>query len=271
MEILNYMPLAAGAVWSVLGELQTILAVVFGLGMVIFFHELGHFAVAKWCNVHVERFSIGIGPIIWSHQRGETEYALSVLPLGGYVKMLGQDDMDPNQMTSSEIAENPRSYSSKTVPQRMAIISAGVLMNVATGFLFFAIGYWNGVLEPAPVVGGVRAGFPAWEAGLRAGDRVTAVNDEPIRSFVDLQEAILLSSGDLKINVDRGGKALPNPIVLTPVKASPGRSIGVIPAVTTEIGQIDDPVRIADAGMAIEKASEAFLPGDRIVGLQPQV
>jgi regulator of sigma E protease len=270
VEILNYIPLAAGAVWSVLGELQTILAVVFGLGMVIFFHELGHFAVAKWCNVHVERFSIGIGPIIWSHQRGETEYALSVLPLGGYVKMLGQDDMDPNQMTSSEIAENPRSYSSKTVPQRMAIISAGVLMNVATGFLFFAIGYWNGVLEPAPVVGGVRAGFPAWEAGLRAGDRVTAVNEEPIRSFVDLQEAILLSSGDLKINVDRGGKALPNPIVLTPVKASPGRSIGVIPAVTTEIGQIDDPVRIADAGMAIEKASEAFLPGDRIVGLQPQ-
>ncbi|MFM7924289.1 MAG: site-2 protease family protein, partial [Planctomycetaceae bacterium] len=61
MEILNYMPLAAGAVWSVFDALQTILAVVFGLGMVIFFHELGHFAVAKWCNVHVERFSIGIG------------------------------------------------------------------------------------------------------------------------------------------------------------------------------------------------------------------
>lgn len=142
-------------------------------------------------------------------------------------------------------------------------------MNVATGFLFFAIGYWNGVLEPAPVVGGVRAGFPAWEAGLRAGDRVTAVNDEPIRSFVDLQEAILLSSGDLKINVDRGGEALPNPIVLTPVKASPGRSIGVIPAVTTEIGTLDDPTRIADAGMAIEKASQPFLPGDRIVSLQP--
>ena len=81
MEILNYMPLAAGAFSSILGELQTILAVVLGLGMVIFFHELGHFAVAKWCNVHVDRFSIGIGPIIWSYQRGETEYALSVLPL----------------------------------------------------------------------------------------------------------------------------------------------------------------------------------------------
>jgi len=242
VEILNYMPLAAGAVWSVLGELQTILAVVFGLGMVIFFHELGHFAVAKWCNVHVERFSIGIGPIIWSHQRGETEYALSVQPLGGYVKMLGQDDMDPNQMTSSEIAENPRSYSSKTVLQRMAIISAGVMMNVATGFLFFAIGYWNGVLEPAPVVGGVRAGFPAWEAGLRAGDRVLSVNGDPIRSFVDLQEAILLSSGDLTIDVERNGKALATPIVLTPVKASPGRSIGVIPAMTTafrEDGTVD--------------------------------
>ncbi|MFM7163969.1 MAG: site-2 protease family protein [Planctomycetaceae bacterium] len=270
MEILNYMPLAAGAVWSVFDALQTILAVVFGLGMVIFFHELGHFAVAKWCNVHVERFSIGIGPIIWSHQRGETEYALSVLPLGGYVKMLGQDDMDPNQMTSSEIAENPRSYSSKTVLQRMAIISAGVIMNVATGFLFFAIGYWNGVPESAPVVGSVKAGFPAWEAGIRAGDRVTAVNEEPIRSFFDLQEAILLSSGDLRIDVERNGKALPAPIVLTPVQAPLGPTIGVNPAVTTEIGAIADPGLIADAGMAVEKASEGFLPGDKIVSLQPQ-
>ncbi len=269
MEILNCMPLAAGAFSSILGELQTILAVVLGLGMVIFFHELGHFAVAKWCNVHVDRFSIGIGPIIWSHQRGETEYALSVLPLGGYVKMLGQDDMDPNQMTSSEIAENPRSYSSKTVPQRMAIISAGVAMNVATGFLFFAFGYWNGVLEPAPVVGGVRAGFPAWEAGIRAGDRIAAVNGEQIRSFVDLQESILLSSGDLRMSVVRPGSDQAEEITLTPVKGSPGRSIGVIPAFTTEIDAVDDPALIADAGLAVEKASEAFLPGDKIVSLQP--
>ena len=117
---------AATDLGAILTKFLNILSVVLGLGLVIFFHELGHFAVAKWCDVHVERFSIGIGPILWSRQKGETEYALSALPFGGYVKMLGQDDMDPNQMTSAEIAENPRSYSAKTVPQRMAIISAAV-------------------------------------------------------------------------------------------------------------------------------------------------
>ncbi|MGB4738623.1 MAG: site-2 protease family protein, partial [Fuerstiella sp.] len=155
---------------SFLGSIGNALSVILGLGMVIFFHELGHFAVAKWCDVHVERFSIGIGPIIWSRQKGETEYALSALPFGGYVKMLGQDDMDPNQMTSDEIAENPRSYSAKKVWQRMAIITAGVTMNVITGFMFFAIAYRNGVVELTPIVGQAVPGMPAWEAGINAGD-----------------------------------------------------------------------------------------------------
>ncbi|MCA9067128.1 MAG: site-2 protease family protein, partial [Planctomycetaceae bacterium] len=118
--------------------------VALGLGMVIFFHELGHFAVAKWCDVQVERFSIGFGPVIWSRTWGETEYALSAIPFGGYVKMLGQDDIDPGQETSTEIAENPRSYTAKSVPQRMAIISAGVIMNVITGFLFYVGAMWLG-------------------------------------------------------------------------------------------------------------------------------
>ncbi len=78
------------------------LAVLIGIGLVIFFHELGHFAVAKWCDVYVERFSIGFGPILWSRKYGETEYALSAIPFGGYVKMLGQDDLDPSQFTSEE-------------------------------------------------------------------------------------------------------------------------------------------------------------------------
>jgi len=107
-----------------------------GLGMVIFFHELGHFAVAKWCDVNVERFSIGFGPILFSWKWGETEYALSAIPFGGYVKMLGQDDADPSQLTSEEIAQDPRSYLAKNVFQRMAIISAGVTMNIITAVFF---------------------------------------------------------------------------------------------------------------------------------------
>lgn len=261
--------LAAADLADMFGRLTNILSVVLGLGLVIFFHELGHFAVAKWCNVHVERFSIGIGPILWSRQKGETEYALSALPFGGYVKMLGQDDMDPNQMTSSEIAENPRSYSAKSVPQRMAIISAGVIMNVATGFLFFSTCYWFGVYEPAPVVGSVTPGFPAWKAGIRAGDRITAVNGEPIRSFSDLQEAVILSSGDVTIEgVHRDGSEFRE--LLTPVMSSPGRSVGIRPGMVAELlPQIENTTLISDRGLPLERASTPFLPGDRIIRIEP--
>ncbi|MCA9014399.1 MAG: site-2 protease family protein, partial [Planctomycetaceae bacterium] len=96
---------------TLVGKITNIALVALGLGLVIFFHELGHFAVAKWCDVKVERFSIGFGPIIYSFKYRETEYALSIIPFGGYVKMLGQDDVDPSQLTSEEIALDPRSYS----------------------------------------------------------------------------------------------------------------------------------------------------------------
>jgi regulator of sigma E protease len=269
VEDLALQLIAAIDVGAVLTKGLNILSVVLGLGLVIFFHELGHFAVAKWCNVHVERFSIGIGPILWSRQKGETEYALSALPFGGYVKMLGQDDMDPNQMTSSEIAENPRSYSAKSVPQRMAIISAGVTMNVFTGFLFFTTCYWFGVYEPSPVVGAVLSGSPAWVAGISAGDRITGINGESIRSFSDVMEAVILSSGDVTVTGVRSD-GTPFEETLTPLKSSPGRSIGLRNATTTQMAdQIDKPDLISDAGLPLEQASEPFLPGDKIVAITP--
>ncbi len=267
MEDLAFQILAASDFGAVFSKILSVLSVVLGLGLVIFFHELGHFAVAKWCNVHVERFSIGIGPILWSRQHGETEYALSALPFGGYVKMLGQDDMDPNQMTSSEIAENPRSYSARPVLQRMAIISAGVIMNVITGFLFFTTCYWFGVLEPAPVVGNVVPGFPAWQAGMQPGDRILVINGEKIRSFSDLQEAVILSSGDVAIEgTHLDGRSFSE--TLTPLKSSPGRSVGLGPAITTQmVDYVEDPELISDAGSALENASQPFQAGDRIVAM----
>ncbi|MCA9048206.1 MAG: RIP metalloprotease RseP [Planctomycetaceae bacterium] len=243
------------------------LSVVLGLGLVIFFHELGHFAVAKWCNVHVERFSIGIGPILWSRQKGETEYALSALPFGGYVKMLGQDDMDPNQMTSDEIAENPRSYSSKKVWQRMAIISAGVIMNIVTGFMFFAIAFRSGVQELVPVIGAVHAGMPAWEAGIRPGDVIEKINDWEIQNFTDITQAVVLSSGSLQVE---GHRADGSPLseVVTPNLGDLAREIGISPASSARIdadpSQVD---LITMAGLAAERASEPFLPGDRVVAV----
>src|SRR5229473_2746260 len=107
-----------------------------GLGFIIFIHELGHFAVAKWCDVHVETFSIGFGPAIpgCSFRRGDTFYKIAWFPLGGYVKMVGEGN------ESEEYGEDyPRSFKNKPVGQRMAIISAGVIMNVIFGFLCFIV------------------------------------------------------------------------------------------------------------------------------------
>ncbi|MEY2725754.1 MAG: Metalloprotease MmpA, partial [Planctomycetota bacterium] len=265
---MNSLVVAAGGFAGVLSMIENVLSVVFGLGLVVFFHELGHFAVAKWCNVHVERFSIGIGPILWSRQKGETEYALSLLPLGGYVKMLGQDDMDPNQMTSTEIAVNPRAYSSKTVLQRMAIISAGVIMNVVTGFLFFVLAYSGGLLEPAPVVGAVLTGYPAWDAEVRPGDRILEINGDRVRTFIDVQEAIMLSSEDLSILVQRSDGS-EETLSLMPSRSNMGRTIGILPAATTRLNtDFENPGLITDAGMPSERASEEFLPGDNIVGVR---
>lgn len=254
MEDLAFQLVAAIDLGGLFTKILNVLSVALGLGLVIFFHELGHFAVAKWCNVHVERFSIGIGPILWSRQKGETEYALSALPFGGYVKMLGQDDMDPNQMTSSEIAENTRSYSAKSVPQRMAIISAGVIMNVITGFMFFTICYWYGVNEPSPVVGRVIPGFPAWTAGMKEGDRIESINGESIRSFGDVFEAIVLSTGDVRLQGKHAdGEAFD--LKLTPDRGASGRSVGIGPTQTNTLSKdIIDPDTIALAGFPSRQA-----------------
>ena len=269
MEDLAFQLVAAVDFGGLFTKFLNVLSVALGLGLVIFFHELGHFAVAKWCNVHVERFSIGIGPILWSRQKGETEYALSALPFGGYVKMLGQDDMDPNQMTSSEIAENPRSYSAKSVPQRMAIISAGVIMNIITGFLFFTICYWYGVNEPSPVVGNVVPGFPAWIAGMKDGDRIESINGEEIRSFGDVFQSVVLSTGNVRLQ----GKHLDGSafdLTLTPDRGSSGRSVGLQSAPTntlsTDLINADD---IAVAGFPAMKATLVGASADEPAPVTP--
>ncbi|MEZ5943267.1 MAG: RIP metalloprotease RseP [Planctomycetaceae bacterium] len=176
-----------------------ILITALGLGLVIFFHELGHFLVAKWCGVYVERFSIGFGSPILSRKWGETEYVLGWLPLGGYVKMRGQDDMDPGEMTDEEIAEDPRSYTAKTVPQRMAIISAGVIMNIITGMMFFMIAFHHGVETIDRTIGHVQVGSPAWTHGIRSGDEILRMNNHPVHDYSDIMLNTALSRGDVTI------------------------------------------------------------------------
>ena len=200
-----------------------ILQVALGLGFVIFVHELGHFLVAKACGVKCEKFFLGFdvgGLKLASFKWGETEYGIGALPLGGYVKMLGQDDnpaaaakeaeraraalasgdLPPEPMSGPHPAWDPRSYPAQSVPERMAIISAGVIMNVIFAILMASWAYGLGVKELTCEVSGVRPGGAAWRAGLRTGDEITAIGKTKDPIFSDLQKGVTL--GDVTKGVD---------------------------------------------------------------------
>src|SRR5437660_4982438 len=150
--------------------IMNIAKVALGLGFVIFLHELGHFLLAKWNGVKVEKFSIGFGPTLLGMRRGETEYVIAAIPLGGFVKMLGEAPEDEQNKST-----DPRAYPNKSVGARMAIISAGVIMNVILGMACFVYAYGQGMIESPAKVSGVVPGSPAYKAGLRAGDEIVAI------------------------------------------------------------------------------------------------
>ncbi len=179
-----------------LNSVFTVLKVALGLGFVVFVHELGHFLLAKWNGVKVEKFSIGFGPTIFGFTRGETEYVLAALPLGGFVKMLGE-----GQEETETRSTDPRAYPNKSVGSRMAIISAGVIMNLFLAVFCFA--YHNGQErdELAATLGLIAAGSPAYNAGLRPGDEVVAIDDRPDPSYASLRLKVLLSGNGDKIHL----------------------------------------------------------------------
>ena len=208
-----------GIEWIASHPLETLQSVL-GLGFVIFVHELGHFLVAKACGVKCEKFYLGFdvgGLKLCSFKWGETEYGIGALPLGGYVKMLGQDDNPgaasaeahrarasgdlPAEPTSDpHPAWDPRSYPAQSVPKRMAIISAGVIMNVIFAVLMASWAFGLGVRELTCEVSGVRPGGAAWRAGLRTGDQITAIGDRKDPIFTDLQKGVAL--GDVSRGVE---------------------------------------------------------------------
>ncbi len=187
-----------------------------GLSLVIFVHELGHFLVAKWCDVRVEKFAIGFGKELAGFTRGETRYALNALPLGGYVKMLGQEDFAVDKTGELVVKENPRSYSNKPVGQRMMIVSAGVFMNVVFAAVFFMIAFMIGMDVIPAKVGLVLPDKPAFRAGIRPGDRIVSIDGHPTREWSDVMMRITLSNPDSVMhmeienngqNAERGGRA----------------------------------------------------------------
>ena len=189
------------------------LAAVLVLGLLIFVHELGHFVVAKLSGVKVLRFSLGFGPKVFGKRVGETDYMLSLVPLGGYVKMLGEDDDD----SPGAVAEPARSFANQPLYKRFAIVFAGPFSNIATSWVFLVVvAALYGILVPSelPVVGGLLKGLPAEKAGLATGDRIVAVNGEAVSTWDQLVERTMNSQGKpMALKVERGDQALEVPVV----------------------------------------------------------
>lgn len=188
-----------------MGTLTSILV----LSFLIFFHELGHFLAARFFGVKVEVFSIGFGKKVLSKVVGNTEYCLSLIPLGGYVQMKGQDDRDP-----TKISYDSDSYTVKKPWQRIIILFAGPFANFLLAFLLFiAIGIM-GVTKFAPIVGQISENSPALQAGIQPNDHIVMINDTLINAWEDISALIQKSEGTLSVKVERSG--LVTTLTLTP-------------------------------------------------------
>lgn len=170
----------------------TILATVFVLGILIFVHETGHFLSAKLFRIRVDRFSLGYPPRMIGKKWGDTDYCISWIPFGGYVKIAGMVDesMDKKQFTKKP---EPWEFRSKPWIQKVIVVAAGSLMNIGLAFVIFTAATWyHGIEEmsPDPVVGEVIEGKPADQAGLQSGDRIIRIGGKNVETWEDMAEII---------------------------------------------------------------------------------
>jgi regulator of sigma E protease len=183
-----------------LGFFMGILVALLVLSALIFFHELGHFLAARFFGVHVEVFSIGFGKRLWHRQIGDTQWQLSAIPLGGYVKMKGQDDTNPLLHT-----QESDSYNSKKPWQRIIILLAGPFANFLMAFLLYLAIAYMGVPKLLSYVGSVQKESPALMAGLQKSDHIVAINGHPVRYWEEISPYINHSQGALSVEIEREG------------------------------------------------------------------
>jgi regulator of sigma E protease len=261
-----------------LSALSGFILILLGFGFLIFIHELGHFLAAKWAGIRADGFAIGMGPCLVSYRRGvglvagsadavvmrkhgrrpiaipdhemrslglgETEYSLRALPIGGYVRMLGQEDGNPEA-----VSEDARSFTKAPIFRRGVVILAGIAANLALAIVLFLVAFLAGVRFPAPTIGGVASKSPAAAAesldpdvadGLRAGDRVVAIDGEATETFLDIRLAAAMAKPETALDVTVARGDAEHRFRVTPVRDPMLGllSIGVVPASSATITDV---------------------------------
>jgi len=220
-------------IWALVGY---ILPFLFVLSLVVFFHELGHFLIGRWCGVMVDTFSLGFGPELFGfNDRHGTHWRIAAFPLGGYVKFHGDANgasvTDEAALAAMPPSERAVSFVAQKVWKRAAIVAAGPLANFLLAIVIFTgIFYVNGRAILLPMVDGIAAGSAAEAAGFQLGDRIVSIGGIKVDSFEDMQRIVQTASDtELVFGVDRGGK-------LVELAATPRRRDVVTPFGTTRVG-----------------------------------
>lgn len=248
MLLLTLAAFGGGYLWAILG-----------IGFLIFIHEYGHYTACRMTGTRVETFSVGFGPRLFGWERTKEgrrsftwgrrrldpdhhamDFRVALIPLGGYVKMAGEN---PGQPRSGA----PDEFASQSIAERMLIVCAGVIMNAVTAFVFYAAAIHLGIEKDAPVVGTVEAGMPAWAAGLETGDRVLEVDGQHVLSFTDVrvEAALLPRDEDRPLLVERGGQRLELRIRGQYNDDLGLMQIGVLPAAELRLGSGADLLTVA--------------------------
>jgi regulator of sigma E protease len=242
----------------------SLISLIVVLGVLIFVHEGGHFLMARFLGVGVEKFSLGFGPRIFGKTVGRTDYRISAIPLGGYVKMVGEDpdsEIDPQDL--------PLSFTHKNVYKRMLIVAAGPVFNLLLAvFIFFVSFSIVGIDDIRPLVKSVAKDSPAEQAGFRLEDRIVSINGKGIQSWYDIKKAVTASSGaPLLLIVERDSELFD---IRAAAEMKTGRDIlgddvkyydlgiSALPVIEAIIGE-------ASKGFPAEKAG--LKKGDRIIGI----
>jgi regulator of sigma E protease len=218
------------------------------LGVLVFIHELGHFLTAKWLGVRVLKFSLGFGKKVIGRKRGETEYQIAAIPLGGYVKLLGES---PDEEVPE--SEQSCSFTGQSVIRRMLIVGAGPVMNLLLALVIFPLVFMIGIQQPSylstkPVIGWVEPESPAAEQGFRPGDQIMAINGRSISDWESLTIRILTSPGEkLTIEFERDGRMMSKRLVPIPAAETGAGMAGFQPSVPKMVVN-----RVVEGGPAAE-------------------